>query len=76
MTVPMVRPLGDIIRSALLEALAITSGQQRMAAELLKITPRQMDYQMQKYGIPRARTGTVYKTPGRPRAIMAEKDTL
>lgn len=51
-------PLQRLIRTALLNALAVTEGDQRHAAQLLGISDRVMNYQMQKYGIPRARTGS------------------
>lgn len=47
-------PLDDVIRGALLNALAFTDGNQSRAGKLLGISGRTMDYQMQRLGIPRA----------------------
>jgi hypothetical protein len=56
-TVPMPVPLRLVIRSALLNALAFTSGDQRAAAEYLGITARMMNYQLEMHAIPRKGTG-------------------
>lgn len=54
-TVPRPVALREVIRSALLNALAYAEGHQANAARLLGISPRMMDYQMQRYDIPRHR---------------------
>lgn len=53
--VPVPVPLKQVIRSALLNALAYTDGHQEAAARLLQISEHQLRYAMQKHGIPTGR---------------------
>lgn len=63
--VPTPVPLHHVIRSALLNALAYTSGDQARAADLLGLTTRTMGYQMTSHGIPGAtRNGGAPSRPG------------
>jgi len=47
-------PLQDVIRNALLNALAFTDGNQKQAAKLLGLSERVLCYQLQLHGIPGA----------------------
>jgi len=53
--VPKPAPLRQVIRSALLNALAYTDGNQHEAARWLGMTDRQLCYALKTYGIPGAR---------------------
>lgn len=53
--VPVPIPLREVIRSALLNALAYTEGDQRRAALLLGVSPRMMHYNLVTYNIPTAK---------------------
>ncbi len=55
--VPTPLPLRQVIRGALLNALAFTGGHQRQAAHALGIAPRKLWYMLDTYDIPRASTG-------------------
>lgn len=45
--------LKNVIRKALHDSLAFSNGQQKKAAAVLGISPRVLNHQMKKYGIPR-----------------------
>lgn len=53
--VPKPVPLSQVVRSALLNALAYTNGEQAQAAALLAMSARQMTYQLHVHHIPTAR---------------------
>ena len=63
--VPEPKPLWWVIRSALLNALAYTNGDQTAAAIMLGITTKTMGYQMATHQIPGAtQIGDVRQTKG------------
>ena len=53
--VPKPRRLRDVIRGALLNALAYTGGSQAEAAAALGISPRVLSYKLKAYDVPAAR---------------------
>lgn len=52
--VPEPIPMYQVVRNALLNAMAYTDGHQKKAGDLLGLTPRQMTYTLQIYDIPTA----------------------
>ena len=66
--VPKPIPLRTVIRSALLNALAYTDGNQAQAAKWLEISPRVLCYQLVTYDVPGSTAGVVRRLPlGRKR---------
>jgi hypothetical protein len=59
LAVPRPVPLHEVVRSALLNALAYTDGSYREAARWLRMSERQFNYACETHGVPRAH--------GRPR---------
>jgi len=55
--VPKPVPLYQVVRAALLNAMAYTDGHQRQAGALLGLTERQMTYQLRAYAVPAAGLG-------------------
>ncbi len=75
--VPRPIPLAQVIRGALLNALAFTDGRQDKAARLLGITARVMTQMMGRHGIPRPQAGPVKKPLGRlDRRYLKRPSTL
>lgn len=71
LAVPRPVPLVQVVRGALLNALAYTDGHLGQAAGLLGITPRQMSYQVREHGIPTDGRGR----PRRALRIVRRRDT-
>jgi Bacterial regulatory protein, Fis family len=71
--VPEPVPLYRVVRSALLNALAYTAGNQEVAARYLGITPRVMSYQMAAHNIPGAGHGDQQAAAVRGRRYRKER---
>lgn len=60
---PVVAPLRDVVRAAIVGALEHTHGRQTVAAHLLGISTRSLTYKMKQLGIPTKQRDAHYENP-------------